>query len=164
MLFGNQILSLLRRFIRIAFLQLFGGHKGNVFRQMLNSLRILIPNLMLHMLNDLKDCTYGLFQGFCVSLFSGNYLFPVPLIYIAGVKIIQLLIPADSVHIGIKTLSRLEAILFKSHSLPLGKRLNHLNPFSGKCIHIKSNRTLHTVKVVIQSTGLFYKQGRRDPL
>ena len=42
-------------------------------------------------------------------------------------KIIQLLVSTDGVHICIYAISRLNLILGKRQSLPLGKRMNHLS-------------------------------------
>ena len=65
---------------------------------------------MLHMFDDLKDLTHCFHQGFSGALLLSDYLFPVPLIYIAGVQIVQLLVPADGVHVGIKAFPWLKSV------------------------------------------------------
>ena len=110
MLFGDQVFSLLWRFVGIHLCQLACSNKKDVIRKLFYGLGILVPDLMLHMLDDLEDFPYRSHQGFHGALFFGDHLFPVPLVYIAGVEIIQLFIPADGVHIGIETFSRLKAV------------------------------------------------------
>ena len=47
---------------------------------------------------------------FAVPVFPGNDLFPVPLVYIDGVDVVQILIPANGVHIGIQAVADAEII------------------------------------------------------
>ena len=53
----------------------------------------------------------------------GDDLFPVPLVDIDGVQVVEILIAADRVHIGVDAMSRLDAVLTERHSLPFCKRL-----------------------------------------
>ena len=61
MLPGNQVLPLLGCLVGIALLQFFGGYEGNVFWQMLDGIRIFVPDLMLHVFDDLEYGAYSLF-------------------------------------------------------------------------------------------------------
>ena len=116
---------------------------------MFRGIRIFVPDLMLHMLDDLKDCIHGLLQGFNGALFFGDDLFPVPLVYIAGVEIIQLLITADRVHIGVKTFARLKIILLQRHALPFCEGMDNLDGLAGHACKVELHRAFHAAQVVI---------------
>ena len=57
-LFGDGIFSFLRTEIRISFEKFLRVNKVNLLRQLLHRIRILIPNLMLHMLDNTKNVSY----------------------------------------------------------------------------------------------------------
>ena len=86
--FGYKVFALLRSLIRVAVCQFLGGDESDVLRQMLDCLRIFVPYLMLHMLDDLEDGLDGGLQGFNGAVFFGDDLLPVPLVYIAGVEVV----------------------------------------------------------------------------
>ena len=125
--FRDLIFPLLRRQPGITVLQLLGGHKGNLLRQDALDIIIFICHpFFCHAqrgINGLHHCL----QRLLISLLLRNDLFPVPLIHINGVDIIGILIPADGVHIGIKTLAGQETISAKSHPLPFCQRMNDLH-------------------------------------
>ena len=77
---------------------------------MFDSLRVFIPHLMLHVLDNFEDLPHRILQGVQGALLLCNDTFPVPLVHITGVKVIQLLVPADGVHVGVKSLARLKAV------------------------------------------------------
>ena len=107
---GNQVFPCLRSVIRIQVLKLLAGDKVNIFGKMFDSLRVFIPHLMLHVLDNFEDLPHRILQGVQGALLLCNDTFPVPLVHITGVKVIQLLVPADGVHVGVKSLARLKAV------------------------------------------------------
>ena len=87
-------------------------------------------------------------------------LFPVPLVHIDGVQIVQnVLVAPDGVHVGIQPLSGIEVIAIQRHALPLGQRLHDLR-FTAGVQDVERDRALIAVEVVVQAGGLFHKQRR----
>ena len=74
----------------------------NFVRQVVNGLRELVPNLVFHVLDDLKDLAYGCLQGGFGPLFFGDHLFPVPLVNVNRVEVIEVFVLTNGVHVGVK--------------------------------------------------------------
>ena len=74
---------------------------------------------------------------------------------------IQLLIPSDSVHIGVQALTYLKLIAFQRQTLPLGQGMDHLGVVTD-AVDVKSNGPLNAVQVIVQAGGGGYEQGGRD--
>ena len=87
-LLGNQVFPLLGRLVGVEILKLLGGDEENVLRKVLYGLRIFVPHLMLHVLDNLKDFPHRVHQGVKGALLAGDDPLPVPLVHIAGVEIV----------------------------------------------------------------------------
>ena len=88
------------------------------------------------------DLTDRFLQIWDRALFGGDDLFPVPLVHIYGVKIVEFrLIAPDRVHIGVKAVSGEEIIAVQRHALPLRQRMNDLR-FRSRCGNGKTDRAL----------------------
>ena len=92
------------------------------------------------------------------TLLGSDDLLPVPLIHVGRVQLVQILIPADGVHIGIQTDAGAELIALQSQTLPLGQRVNHLGG-SLHAVDVKGHGALHAVQVVVQSGSGGDEQG-----
>ena len=104
----------------------------------------------------------GLQIGF-VPILAGDDLLPVPLIHIDGVDIVQIvLVPADSVHVGVQPLAYMEAVALQRQTLPLGQRMYHLGVLSDAG-NIKFYRALRAIQVVVQAGVGGHKQGGGHP-
>ena len=75
--------------------------------------------------------------------------------------IIQVLIPSDRVHIGIKAGSGRETIPAECHPLPFCQRMDDLN-ISLELQNIKPDRAFHPVEVVVQAGLGAHKKRRRN--
>ena len=101
----------------------------------------------------------GVFEVSERSGFSGDDLFPVPLVGVDGMEIVHLFITADRIHIGIKTFTRGKTICVERHALPFCKRM-YDDGISARFLHVKTNGTFHTAQVVVQSRfGVNEKRG-----
>ena len=118
---------------------------------------------MFHVLDDLEDFTDGRFQRLIRALFLRDDLFPVPLIDISAVQVVQQFIPPDCIHVCIKPFMDIKSVFLKRIPLPLRKRLNDFNPLLGHFLHLEGNGTLDTVEVIIQTALLCDKQRCADP-
>ena len=88
---------------------------------MADSLGILVPDFVLHMLDDLEDIADSLLKHFVRSFFFVDHHLPVPLVNIDGVQIVHQLIAADRIHIGIQAFMKIEAVFFQRISFPFGE-------------------------------------------
>ena len=86
-------------------------------------------------------------------------LFPVPLIHIDGVEVVQLLVAADGVHVAVQALAHPEAVVLQGLALPLGQRLHHLC-FGAAVLDVEGDLPLDAVQVVVQAGGRLQKQRR----
>ena len=81
-LMSKQILTFLRRLVGIHVKKLLRCDECDIARQLESSLRIFVPHLMLHMLDDSKYTAYGILEIIDGALFLEDDLLPVPLIHI----------------------------------------------------------------------------------
>ena len=102
-------------------------------------------------------------QVFHVPGLPGDDLFPVPLVYIDGVDVVQLFVSADGVHVGVEAAPHPEVVPLQCQPLPLGQGVDHLHLGSHRR-HIEAHRPLIAVQVVVQARILRDKQGGRHPL
>ena len=109
------------------------------------------------------DCrdnrTDRLFQIVCVSVFLADDLFPVPLVDVDGVEIVEFLVSADGVHVGVKSFSDPEAVIPERHALPLGEGLDDLRLCSS-VLDVEGDFAFITVQVIVQAGGCLQKQRR----
>ena len=65
-------------------------------------------------------------------------------------QIIQILIPADGIHIGINAAAGAKAVALERQTFPFGETVHHLH-ITVHFQHVKLNRALHTVEIVVES-------------
>ena len=73
-------------------------------------------------------------------------------------QIVELLVAADRVHIGVEPLADVEIIVLQGEALPFREGMNDLRVASNGG-DVKADRTLDTVEVVVQ-TGVFPHEKR----
>ena len=88
--------------------------------------------------------------------------FPVPLVDVERVQIVQLFVGTYGVHVGIDARSRLNLVVGKSQTLPFSKRMHHLRLLVAEVFDGERNRTLHAVKVVVDAETLQNEEGSSD--
>lgn len=79
-------------------------------------------------------------------------LLPIPLIDVDGVQIIQLLVAADGVHVGVNALAGVDVVAIERHALPLGQRMDDLR-VGVRAGNIETDRALHAVEIIVQAGG-----------
>ena len=95
-----------------------------------------------------------------VPVLPGDDLLPVPLVHIDGVEVVQLLVPADGVHVAVQALAHAEAVVLQGLTLPLCQRLHHLC-LNAAVPDVKGDLAFHAVQVVVQAGGSLQKQRSR---
>ena len=107
-------------------------------------------------LSDFDGFVYSadsLFQKVQIPLFLAYDLFPVPLVHIYRVQIVQMLVGAKGVHIGVDSSAGFYSELGELKPLPFGQRMHHFGPLFSHVLDREAYGSFHSVKFVIQ-TGI----------
>ena len=165
MVLHKGVLPLLGGLVGVQVLQLLGADEGDVGGHA-GQHRQLGENGVEEILGvgqGLDDGLHRLLEIGHVPVLPGDDLLPVPLVHIGGVEGVQLLVPADGVHVGVQTLAGLEVIALEGHALPLGQGVDHLGGLF-HAVDIKGDRALHAVQVVVQAGLGGDEQGGGHPV
>ena len=147
----DSILPLLRRKVRIHLQQLFRMNEENILREHRLDLRELDVQFVFGNLYGFVYPADCLFKKCERPIFRRYDLLPVPLVHIDGMDVVQFLFRTKSIHIGIYSSSGRNAHLCKFHPLPFCKRMHNFRFASVHILDRERHRTLHSVKVVIQT-------------
>ena len=122
-LLGNGIFTLFRSQIGVTVLQLLGGDEGDIFFQrcMGAQLREDGPERFLGGTDGVDNAAYRPAEVFRRPFTLGDDLFPVPLVDVQRMQIIQLLITADGVHIGVQPGSGFKTVIMQRLAFPFGE-------------------------------------------
>ena len=142
---GDSVLPLFRRTVGIHILKLLGRHKFDMIRQISSDIFILIGHIILRYFQSLIYGLYDQLQILPVSVFLIDNLLPIPLVYINGMDVVRVLVPADSAHIGVKTFTHAEAVLLQRQTFPLCKGMDNLGRTILLLPDSKLNRAFHAV-------------------
>ena len=159
----NSVFPLLGGQVGPGVLQLLRGDEENIVGQGEIHTGELIAGGAGGLLESTVDLLDGLDQIFLGALFLGDDLFPVPLVHIDRVQVVQLLVPADGIHIGIQTATGLKAVFTQRPALPLCQRLDDLDFVFGHIQQVKLHRALHAGQVVVKTALQGDEQRGRDP-
>ncbi len=106
--------------------QSLGGDEGNLSVQFGAQLREPDMEPVVGIADGPDDGPDDELQIFGIPVFPGNHLFPVPLVNIDGVYIVQVFIPADGVHIGVQAVADGEVVPLQRQPLPLCQGMDNL--------------------------------------
>ena len=159
--FGVLVLALGGREIGIHVLQLLTRDEGYVAAQMGAQLREFPFQLVAGHADGRYDAPHGVLEIVEIAVLLADDLFPVPLVHIDRVDIVEhRLVAPDGVHIGVKALALIEVILAQRPALPLCQRLYDL---ALRAVHggdIEGDRTFDAVQVIVQA-GIGAHEQRR---
>ena len=155
----DLVFPLLRGAVRIHIFELLRGDEEDIFRKDFLNIIILDGHVFLCFFQSLVHFLNHLFQSVHVAVFFGDDFLPVPLVHIDGMDVVCLLIPADGVHIGIKTLAVGKTVFFQSVPFPFCKRMDDLGIFALYAADIEAYRALHAVQVIVQTRGRLNEKG-----
>ena len=139
--------------IRIHILQCLGGDEGDLPVQLGAKLGKPDMEAVIGIADGPDDGTDDELQIFGIPVFPGNDLFPVPLVHIDGMDIVQLFVPADGVHIGVQAVAQGEVVPLQGQPLPFCQGMDYLGIHSHSG-NIEGYRPFHTAQVVIQTGAL----------
>ena len=164
-LLDKGVLPLLGGQVGIQVLQFLSRQEGNIRIQLRQHRQLgkYRTQERLGVGQRLDDGVHRRLQIIRVPVLFPDDLLPVPLVHIGGVEIVQLLIPADGVHIGVQALPLVELVALQRQTLPLGQRVDHhsltLDP-----ANVEGDGALHAVQVIVDPGGLGHKQGGGYPV
>ena len=155
---ADGVLALFRRVVGPAVLQLLRRDEIDLALQLCVQAREGNLQRVVRLDHRADNGAHGLAQILLVAVLAADDLLPVPLVDIDGMEIVDLLVAADSVHVGEESLADVELIALERQTLPLGQRVNHLT-VRADVGNIERNGTLHPVEVIVQ-TGIFVDEQR----
>ena len=158
------VLPLLRGQGGVEVLQLLGGDEGHMGGVQGQLLQLREHGVQVH-LGGAYSGHDGAHHGLEVVLGAvllPDDLFPVPLIHIGRVEVVQLLVPANGVHVAVQALSYMEVIVLQGLALPFGQRLHHLG-LDGPVLEVEGDLALYAAQVIVQAGGSLQHQRGGDP-
>ena len=144
--------------VGIHIFQSLGGHKGNIPAQFRSQLREADMETVIGIADGPDNGPDDELQILQIPIFPGDDLLPVPLVHIDGVDIVQLLVPADGVHIGVQAVADAEIVPLQGKALPFGQGMNHLGIHTNRG-DIEGYSPLVAVQVIVQ-TGVLGNEQR----
>ena len=140
-----------------------GGYEGDVPLQHGGQLRETDTKLVARITDGADDGADDELQILDGTGLAGDDLPPVPLIHVNGVDVVQLLVAADGVHVGIESMAYGEAVPLEGQALPLRQGVDHLGLLADGG-DVKGNGALIAVQIIVQTRGIRDEQGCGDPL
>ncbi len=101
MFLANEFFAFPGRQGRITFFQVFAVEKCDFIRQARLDVWIKVTDVTLRPPDHIVDFGHELLQEVNIALFSAHHPFPVPLVQIDRVQVVQHLLRSDGVHIGV---------------------------------------------------------------
>ena len=120
-LLHKGVLTLLRGQVRVLVLQLLRGDEGDVGAVQRQLLQLGEHGVQVHLggADSGHDGAHHALEVSLVAVFQTDHLFPVPLVHIDGVQVVQIFVAADSVHIAVQALAHTEIVVLQGLALPL---------------------------------------------
>ena len=161
-LLGYQVFALLYRLVRIHLQQFFAVNEMDGRRKERLQLGITLADKELSAKDGSIDAADNVLQETHRALFARDDCLPVPLVHIERMKVVELLVGADGVHVRIDTISRLHLVFGQSQSFPFRQRVHNLGLSLSQVLDGERDRTLHAVQVVVDAKAFQYEQRCRD--
>ena len=104
------------------------------------------------------DFLNGFFQIGHVSLRVCHYTFPVPLVYVQTVKVVQLFVASDGVHVRNDAESGLHLVFGQRYALPFCQTVHH---FGHGLVHVldgERHGTFNAAEVIVEAQSSEYEE------
>ena len=160
---ADGVLTLLGGLAGIHGEQVFAVDEVYVFRQeWLNHSGVALANEKFRAPYGRINPAHGALQGVKRALRRHYHGFPVPLVNIQRVQVVQFLVGSYGVHVGVHAVSRLDAVVGKGQPFPLGQRVHNLRLGVAKILDGERHGALHAVQVVVYAKSFQHEQRRGD--
>jgi len=151
MVLGHElVLALLGRQVGVQVLEFLRGDEGDVSIELGFELRVIPLQLVERAANRGDDAAHHFLQILGVTLRLQHDLFPVPLVDVNGMQVVELLVAADGVHIAHDAFPHVEVVTLEGIALPLGKRMHDFGVIADGG-HVEAHGALDAIEVVIQA-------------
>ena len=104
--------------IGIHVLQLLGGDEGDIPAQLGAQLGEANMQAVVGVADGAYNGADDELQKVQVPVFPGNDLLPVPLVNVNGMDVVQRLVPADGVHVGVQAIPYGKIVALEGETLP----------------------------------------------
>lgn len=108
--------------------------------------------------NGRIDATHDILQEGHLALLTGDDSFPVPLVNIQRMEVVQLLIGSDGIHVGINAKAWFNMVFGQRESLPFSQRMNNFCLGVTQVLDGERHRALHAIEVIVDAQALHHKQ------
>ena len=158
-LLHEGVLALLRGQVGVFVFQLLGGDEGHVGAVQGQLLQLGEHGMQVHLggAHSGHDGAHHALEVGFVAVLETDDFFPVPLVHIDGVEVVQVLVAADGVHVAVQALAHAEVVVLQGLALPLCQRLHHLC-LNAAVLDVEGDLALHAVQIVVQAGGSLQKQ------
>ena len=158
-LLGKFMLPSLGGQIGVEIFQLLRGDEGHLVAQLGAQLGVGVLQLLVDGADGVNDGAHGLLEILQRAVWAVDDLLPVPLVHVDGMNVVQILVAADGVHVGDKSLVHFEIVALEGETFPLGERMDHLRVgVDGG--NVEGNGTLGAAQIVIQTGRAEDEEGR----
>ncbi len=159
----KSVFPLFGGLVRVQVFQLLGRDKGHMGAVQRESFQLGEGGMQVHFSGThcCNDGTDHLFQVGFIPVAFRNDLFPVPLVYIDRMEVIQFFFPANSVHVGVQALAHSETIFLQGLTLPFCQTLHYFCLCAG-VPHIKGDFSFYAAQIVVQAGIGLQKQRCRN--
>ena len=158
MLAQDRVFALLGGLVGIQVLQLLGRDEEHIPVQLRVKAREGDAEGVIRLADRADNVAHGALEIGNVAVFARDDLFPVPLVDVDGVEVVDLFVAADGVHIGEKSLAGVELIALECQTLPLRQRMDDLRVYTDVG-DVEAHRTLVPIQIIIQTGILLHKKG-----
>jgi hypothetical protein len=159
----DLVLALARRKLRVAPPELFAvdemNHRG---QERAGQRRVVRANLPLELPDRPVDAADDLFQERHRSVLRADHAFPIPLIDIERVQVVEDLVGPDRVHVRVEPLARRKPIVGERHAFPFGQRLHDLPLFLHR-LDRETRGLLDAIQVIVDPGVAQHDERRRHP-
>ena len=125
----DRVLALLGGLVGIQVFKLLRGDEEHVAVELRVKAREGDTERVVRLADRAHDVAHGALEIGNVPVLSRDDLFPVPLVDVDGVEVVDLLVTADGVHVGEKSLAGVKLIALERQALPLGQRMHDLRVY-----------------------------------
>ena len=164
---GGAVLADVRRFalfggeVGIHILQLLGGDKADLVAEVVIQRGVFGADGVRRRLQGGVDLFHRRLQKFDRPVVAADDRFPIPLIDVNGMQIVEVFVAADGVHVGIEAEAHPEAVLCQGVALPLRQRMDDLGNFARR-LYVERDGALDAVQVVVEAAFAGDEQRRAD--
>ena len=159
----DHVLALLRREVRVAVLELLLGDEEHIAAQLRRKAGELPLQLVERAADRADDPAHRILEELGRAHLAVDHLFPVPLVDVDRVEVVELLVAADRIHIRHKAVADEKAVVVQRQPLPLRQRVHDLRVQRGGG-DVERDRALDAVQVVVQAGRRVDKQRRGHAL